>query len=134
MINFIAQGRCIRVTLKASELAENIRSGQPIRVGSLFGIAAGSVLKHDAVGYPLVDQPNERAFSLYLEGIYELPCDASAFAIGDKVYFDPIAKVVTATPPDQAKGADSTFLIGTATESIKRADGALRVRLNGISV
>ena len=132
MINFVSEGRSVGVKIKPS--VREVYAGDAVKLGSFFGVAATSVLKSDPRHPFGIDPDEEREFELYVQGVFEFNCDSSQFATGDQVYFDPVANCTTAIKPDPTKPDSSTFLIGVATESIKRPDGKLRVRLNGIAL
>ena len=132
MLNYVSEGRTVPVKIKPS--VKEVRSGDPVRVGAFFGVAATAVLANDP-RHPFGQDPTEeRELELYIQGVFQLKSDASQFTTGDKVYFDPATNQVTAVKPDPNKGDLSTYLIGVATESIKREDGLIRVRLNGIAI
>ncbi len=126
MINAISEGKTISVRRNPTRDGD-INSGDPVQVGHIFGVAATSVVKNDP-RYPFGGADDEREFELYIQGVFALKSDASTFAVGDKVFFDPVTKLVTAT------ATATTPLIGIATESIKREESLVRVRLNGISL
>jgi predicted RecA/RadA family phage recombinase len=91
-----------------------VTSGDGLLVGSIFGVASGTV----ALGDPV-----ETA----VEGVYDPKKVASqAWAAGDKIYWDNTARQTTKT-------LTANTLIGVATEAV--AGGATdligRVRLNG---
>ena len=78
MKNFIGVGN--RVTLTAAAVTT---SGQPVLIGSLFGIAENAA----AIGEPMV---------LVMNGIYDLPKTASqAWTIGLLIYWDVATSRVT---------------------------------------
>ena len=78
MKNFIGVGN--RVTLTAAAVTT---SGQPVLIGSLFGIAENAA----AIGEPLV---------LVMNGIYDLTKTASqAWTVGQLIYWDTATSRVT---------------------------------------
>lgn len=109
MKNFIAIGNSIGVIAAAATL-----SGQGVLMGSMFGIAASDA----TTGDDLV---------LNLTGVYELPKAApQAWTVGQKVYWDNAAKVVTTAATDNT-------LIGVAVLAVTNAAANTvgTVRLNG---
>ena len=87
-------------------------SGQGALVGSLFGVASSDVAS-GATGV------------FETEGVFELEKNsAEAWTVGEKLYWDNTAKVVTAT-------ATSNTLIGCALEAAANPSSTGIVRLNG---
>lgn len=90
----------------------DILSGDVVSVGSLIGIAAENALTGND-------------FDLVTRGVYSLPKVAAlAIAIGDKVYWDNAAKLVTKT-------ASGKTLLGVAVTAAANPSGSVDVRLNG---
>ena len=110
MKNYIQPGNV--VTLPAP--AAGILSGQPLLVGSLFGVAAYTAL-------PGADVEVE------LEGVFVLPKAAVALTAGQKVYWDAANGAVTG-----AAGANAA--IGAAVMAAAASVPSVRVRLDGKSV
>ncbi|MGH6866085.1 MAG: DUF2190 family protein [Methyloceanibacter sp.] len=83
-----------------------VLSGQPILVGSIFGVAAYDAAEGDEVEAQVV-------------GVFELPKASGAITQGALIYFDADPGVLTATATDNV-------LIGAATEAAATgfADGA----------
>lgn len=111
MKNFIGVGN--RVTLTAAAVTT---SGQPVLIGSLFGIAENSA----AIGEPLV---------LVMNGIYDLTKTASqAWTVGQLIYWDVATSRVTNV-------VASNKLIGVAVLAVGAGAGEIvgRVRLNAAS-
>ncbi|AUM72962.1 DUF2190 family protein [Paracoccus jeotgali] len=109
MKNFVARGDAITITAGA-----HIASGAGVLIGSLFGIAAGTIA-------------NGAEGVINLTGVYDLPKAASqAWTVGAKVYWDATAKNCTTT-------ATSNTLIGLAVLAVGGTAGETigRVRLNG---
>lgn len=109
MKNFIAIGNAITIAAAAATV-----SGQGVLQGSLFGIAAHSA----ATGEDLL---------INLTGIYELPkAGSQAWTVGQMVYWDNSAKVVTTAATDNT-------LIGVAVVPVTNAAANTvgTVRLNG---
>ncbi|WP_322414335.1 DUF2190 family protein [Mesorhizobium huakuii] len=106
MKNYVQPGNC--VTIPAAAVTA---SGDVVVAGSLVGIAAGS----GAIGDPL---------DVEIGGVYDLPkVSALAIGIGDKVYFDPLTKLVNKT------SASNSYL-GVAIAAAANPSATARVRLN----
>ena len=111
MKNYIQPGDTITVPAPTG----GALSGDPVLVGSLFGVAA----------YTAAEAAD---LEITTEGVFTLPKAAGAtFAIGDKVFFDATAKVVTAT-------ASGNKLIGSALLVAGGSDAIARVRLPGMVI
>ena len=111
MKNFIGVGN--RVTLTAAAVTP---SGQPVLIGSLFGIAENAA----AIGEPLV---------LVMNGIYDLTKTASqAWTVGQLIYWDVATSRVTNV-------VASNKLIGVAVLAVGAGAGEIvgRVRLTAAS-
>ena len=111
MKNFIGVGN--RVTLVAAAVTT---SGQPVLIGSLFGIAENAA----AIGDPLV---------LMLNGIYDLPKTASqAWTVGQLIYWDVATSRVTNV-------VATNKLIGVAVLAVGAGAGEIvgRLRLTAAS-
>ena len=109
MKNFVYSGNVITLTAPYA-----VASGDGLRVGSIFGVAAG-----DAESGAMVETA--------LAGVFDLKKVASqAWTPGDKIYWDDAKKEATKT-------AASNTLIGVATEAAAGGAGNVigRVRLNG---
>ncbi|MBB3998875.1 DUF2190 family protein [Aureimonas pseudogalii] len=107
MKNYVQKGENITVPAPAVVL-----SGAPVLIGKLFGIAAGDALQ----GEPL---------DLVTTGVFTLPkVSTQPLAIGDKLYFDTAAGLVTTT-------ASGNSYIGVAVKPAANPSGAAEVRLNG---
>ena len=79
MKNYLQNGHILRVTTPASGIA----SGDPLIVGSIFGIAAYSSAEGDPV-------------ELSTTGVFHLPkASAAVLAVGARVAWDNTAKEVT---------------------------------------
>lgn len=112
MRNFVAIGNTVGIIATAATL-----SGAGVLQGSLFGIAAHNA----ATGEDLI---------LNVTGIYELPkAGAQAWTVGQKVYWDNTAKLVTSE-------ATGNTLIGVAVLAVTNAAANTigTVRLNGVAV
>ena len=107
MRNFVQNG--VNLTLPAPAI---VASGGVVIVGSIVGIAAESA----AIGEDL---------DIVTEGVFTLPkVSALAIAIGDKVYWDSTAGLVTKT-------ASGNTLLGAAVAAAANPSGTVAVRLNG---
>ncbi len=107
MINYVQRG--VNLTLPAPA---DIASGSVVSVGAIIGIAAESALS----GADL---------DIVTLGVFTLPkVSALAVAIGDKVYWDATAKLVTNT-------ASGNALLGVAVAAAADPSGTVNVRLNG---
>ncbi|MBN7761618.1 DUF2190 family protein [Zavarzinia compransoris] len=109
MKNYVQPGNTISLTAPYA-----VASGDGLLVGSIFGVATGSVALGETVEAALV-------------GVFDLKKVASqAWAAGDKVYWDNTNKEATKT-------ATANTLIGIATEAVAGGAGDVigRVRLNG---
>lgn len=93
-----------------------VTSGQPVTMGSLFGVA-------------VTDATNGQSFEATLAGVFDLPKAAGEVTAGAKVYFDASAGEVTT---DDDEGAN--VLIGAAIEGAGSAAATVKVRLNGVAV
>lgn len=110
MKNYLQNGHIVRVTTPAGGIA----SGDPLIVGSIFGIAAYSA----AEGEPL---------ELATTGVYKLPkATAAVLTVGTRVAWDNTARHVT-TP------AAGRFPIGVATEAAGNGITSIAVRLDGVA-
>ncbi len=110
--NYIQAGRTVTVPAPTG----GALSSDPVLVGSLFGVAAYTA----AQGAPL---------EIQTEGVFDLPKAATiTFAIGDKVYFDPVAENETSV------SSGGTKLIGQALAVAGSTDTLARVRLPGMVI
>ena len=103
MINFVKSGDSL--TLAAPY---DVLSGGGFKVGNVFGVAANDTLSGADV-------------ECQVEGVYDLPKDASSFSQGDLAYWDNSAKKVTST-------VGSNLLIGAV--EVAAATGVATVRVN----
>ena len=111
MKNFIGVGT--RVTMTAAAVTT---SGQPVLIGSLFGIAENAA----AIGEPLV---------LVMNGIYDLTKTASqAWTVGQLIYWDVATSRVTNV-------VATNKLVGVAVLAVGGGAGEIvgRVRLTAAS-
>jgi predicted RecA/RadA family phage recombinase len=104
MRNYVQRGEVLTVLAPYDLL-----SGDGCLVGSLFGVSAYDVLTGGEA-------------ELNVVGVFQLPKGTGALDVGDPVYWDDTAKVVS--------GA-GTVLIGVATEVAEADSPTAVVRLNG---
>jgi predicted RecA/RadA family phage recombinase len=91
----------------------NVQAGDLVFVGAIFGVAAIDAL----AGQTVILTTGE---------VFELPkVAAEALAIGDRVYFDAVDRLVTG---DDAEGANA--LIGVAVQAAPNPSSTATVRLN----
>lgn len=108
MKNYIQRGDTL--TVPAPVVAA---SGDGVLVGAFFGVSNGAA----EVGQPM---------DLDVVGVFTLPkVSALAIALGDVVYWDNTAKLVTKTASGNTK-------IGAATEAAANPSATVAVRLNGV--
>jgi predicted RecA/RadA family phage recombinase len=89
----------------------NLDSGDMAVIGSIYGVAAIDAATGDDV-------------QISTGGVFTLPkVSALAIAIGEKVYFDSAAKLVTKT-------ASGNTLIGVAVTAAANPSASVNVRLN----
>lgn len=108
--NYIQAGD--HITIPA---AANAVSGEPVLVGSLFGVA-----EHDAAaGEPL---------TIARKGVFLLPkATGAAWAVGDPLYWDDAASAVSTTDTDNPLiGVAVEAALDGATEGVVLLDGAIR--------
>lgn len=109
MKNFVQAGSNITVAAPSTT-----SSGEGVLIGSLFGIANGSA---NAGGN----------LTLTTTGVFEMAKEITdAITVGDPVYWDDAAKVVTV---DDAAGTNAK--IGVAITNAANPSSDVRVRLNG---
>jgi predicted RecA/RadA family phage recombinase len=109
MKNYVQPGSTITATAPAG----GISSGVGLQVNNLFGVAAYSADAGAEVEIETV-------------GVFDLAKDDAAFAIGDKVYWNPDNKEVTDT-----SSSTGFSRIGVAVKAAAAADATVRVRLDG---
>lgn len=110
MRNFIQDGNTVTFTVPAG----GCKSGQPLLVGALFGVAA-----YDAV--------EAASGELTVEGVFELDKDASVIGEFTAVYWDDTAKKITVT-------VGTNKLIGAAIAAAGGSAATVKVRLNGYAL
>lgn len=105
MKNFISSGDQLTVAMPYA-----VTSGGGVKVGLLFGVAAGTY-----------DNGADGVISLC--GVFDIAKDTSTFAVGDAVYWNNTTKVVTSTASGNTK-------VGVATKAALTGDATARVILN----
>ena len=109
MKNYVQRGDTL--TVPAPVVAA---SGDGVLVGGFFGVSNGSA----AIGQPM---------DLDVVGVFILPKVAAlAIALGDIVYWDNAARLVTKTAGGNTK-------IGAAVEAVANPSATVNVRLNGVA-
>ncbi len=106
MKNFVQPGKTITVPAPAA-----VASGDAVFVGNLFGVAA-------------TDAAQDEDVEITTEGVFDLPKAAEDIDLGDPLYWDDTAGVLTTT------GTDNN-LVGAAIAAALAADALVRIRLNG---
>jgi predicted RecA/RadA family phage recombinase len=108
MKNFIQPGETI--TIKA---ATDLKSGLPVMIGNIFGVACNDALK-------------DQAFELKLTGVFSLQKIATEiWAIGELVYWNEVEKALTIV-------ADNNQLVGVSLANAANPSSFCHVRLNGV--
>lgn len=107
MKNFVQAGNNLTVAAPYA-----LSSGDGALINSLFGVAAG-------------DADNGAEVDLMTVGVFELPkTSALAISIGEKLYWDNVAKEVNKT-------SSGNTLIGVAASAAANPSATVNVRLNG---
>lgn len=107
MKNFIQRGDTLTFPAPA-----DVASGGVVQAGAIIGVANGSA----TLGAPV---------DVDVVGVFSLPkVAADAFAVGDVLYWDATAKLVTKTASGNTK-------LGVATEPAGAGAAEVAVRLNG---
>jgi predicted RecA/RadA family phage recombinase len=107
MRNFIQRGDTLTIPAPADVL-----SGGVVQMGAIVGVANGSATQGAPVDVDVV-------------GVFSLPkVAATAVAVGDVLYWDATAKLVTKT-------ATANTRLGVATEPAGAGAAEVAVRLNG---
>lgn len=107
MKNFVQAGNNLTVAAPY-----DLTSGDGALINSLFGVAAG-------------DADNGAEVDLVTVGVFELPkTSALAISIGEKLYWDNVAKEVNKT-------SSGNTLIGVAASAALNPSASVNVRLNG---
>jgi len=104
MVNFVKSGDTLTLTVPYDVL-----SGGGIKVGNIFGVASNDALSGTVV-------------EAQVDGVYDLPKDASAFAQGDLAYWDDTAKKVTST-------VGGNILIGAVEVAALTGTAVVRINL-----
>ena len=112
MKNFVQPGHSVPLTMGA-----DVVSGDPVLIGSLFGIVQADALSGVQV-------------ECVVDGVVSMDRDsADVYTEGLLVYFNEAAKEVTI---DANAGANK--LIGVSLEAVGASAGSLKVRLDGAAV
>lgn len=107
MRNYVQPGNTLTIPAPSA-----VASGSGVQVGSIFGVANGDALPGGDLDLDTV-------------GVFTLPkVSALALGIGDPVYWDGTAKVVTGTAAGNQR-------IGVAVTAAPNPSGTVDVRLNG---
>lgn len=110
MKNYVQPGNTVTFTASGA-----VASGQPVTMGSLFGVAVTAAA-------------NGQSFEATLVGIFDLPKATGAVTAGQLIYWD-------ASEAEASTSADSgaNKLIGAAIKEAGSAAATVRVRLNGVA-
>jgi predicted RecA/RadA family phage recombinase len=111
MKNFVQPGDTLTLTVPAG----GVLSGQPVVVGSIFGVAA-----YDAIEGAEVEAQ--------VTGVFELPKAAGVIDQGDPVWWDDTANVI------KNASAAGLYSVGVATGGAASDAPTVRVRLSGVPV
>jgi predicted RecA/RadA family phage recombinase len=106
MLNYIQEGEVLTITNTTSD---DILSGDFVVVGYLFGVACGDIL---------AGEDGE----IQTEGVFDLPKDASVFAVGDRVEWEPTGGTVTAS-------GSGSIMIGVCVQAAATGAATVRVKL-----
>lgn len=104
MKNYVQQGDVLTLTAPYT-----VTSGAGALVGGIFGVATGDVA-------------NAAEGEFVIRGVYDIAKASGAVAVGDELYWDNTAKVVTTVPTGNTP-------IGFATQAQLTGDATARVRL-----
>jgi predicted RecA/RadA family phage recombinase len=103
--NYLQPGDHLTVTAPAA-----LSSGDPVLIESLFGVAQ-------------TDAESGATVVIATEGVWTLPkVTADVFAVGEPVYYDSVAKVVSAD--------DTDVLVGIAVQAVGNPSAFLNVKIN----
>jgi predicted RecA/RadA family phage recombinase len=109
MKNFVQPGR----TLTVAAPTGGVNSGDPVLVGAIFGIANYSALAGADV-------------EIDTQGVFALPkASGAAWAVGDILYWDSVAKNLTET-------AANSLVVGTATAAAASGDTVGNVKIGAL--
>jgi predicted RecA/RadA family phage recombinase len=111
MKNFVHKGKTLTITAAP----RTGYSGDGLQVGALFGIAAWDY----TIGLPV---------EVDVEGVFTIPKDASAFNVGDRVFWDNVNFVCTSNL-NQSTGVPN-MAIGLAELAQVTGDATVQVRLD----
>jgi len=103
-----------------------VQSGNVLSLIAPYAVASGNAFKVGAiVAVAQADAASGAPVEGVLPGVFDLPkATAQAWAVGDKVYWDDTAKVMTTTATDNT-------LVGVATAAAANPSNTGRVRLDG---
>ena len=108
MRTFIQAGEVLSLTAPYA-----VASGAPFKVGAFIGIATNAAASGGAV-------------EANMEGVFTVPkVSAQAWAVGDKIYWDDTAKLMTTVPT-------SNTLVGAATAAAANPSATGQAYLDGI--
>lgn len=105
MVNFVQAGDTIPITAPYT-----VTSGGGVQIGALFGVATDDIT-------------SGAAGQIKMSGVFDLTKAAGAVAVGDDIYWDDSAKVVTTV-------AAANKRIGVAVRAALSGDASARVRLD----
>lgn len=111
MINYVQPGKILTITNTTSE---DINSGDFVVIGYLFGVACADILA-GADG------------EIETEEVFDLPKDASVFAVGDRVEWEPSGGTVTAS-------GGGSIMIGVAVAAAATGVATVRVKLGSTGI
>lgn len=116
MKNYKSEGKTLTLTPPVG----GVVSGTAYKIGRFFGVAAYTVTAAQAAAGATCE--------LQVEGVFELPKDASTITQGESIYWDDTAGKVS----DSAAGGVN-MLVGCAMEAAATGVTVVDVRLNGIA-
>jgi predicted RecA/RadA family phage recombinase len=111
MQNHVQPGVVLTITNTTSE---DIASGDFVVIGYLFGVACGDI-------------PAGEDGEIQTEEVFDLPKDATVFAVGDRVEWDASAGKMTAS-------GSGSILIGIATKIALTGATTVRVKLGSFGI
>lgn len=112
MQNFVQPGHQITVAAPTG----GVNSGDPVKIGLLFGVAA----KDASEGDPVV---------IGCDGVYNIAkVSAETFAVGDPVFFDETSGVCTSDDDSGANG-----LVGICVQAAANPSATVRVKIGNIT-
>jgi predicted RecA/RadA family phage recombinase len=104
-----------------------VQSGKVLSLIAPYAVASGNAFKVGAiVAVAQADAASGAPVEGVLSGVFEMPKFTSqSWAIGDKIYWDDFAKLMTTSN-------DSTTLVGVATAAATNSGSTGFVRLDGV--